>query len=133
MIRRELTRFTLVGLTAVAIAYVIYRLFLKAGLDVNLANAIAYITGTHISFFLRINPGHFSMLHAADVVGRFALLHLGSLVANVVVNWIALSLLIGASLAAIELAFLAGISTSTIINFCGMKFFVFSAPASSDA
>ncbi len=132
MIRRELTRFTLVGITAVAIAYVIYRLFLKAGLDVNLANTIAYVTGTTFSFFANKSWTFFNVASAVDVVGRFALLHLGSLVANVVVNWIVLSLLIGASLA-IELAFLAGISASTIINFCGMKFFVFSAPASSDA
>jgi putative flippase GtrA len=132
MIGRELARFTLVGITAVAIAYVIYRIFLKVGLDVSLANGIAYITGTTFSFFANKSWTFFNAASPTDVIGKFALLHFGSLVANVVVNWVALSLLLGMSLA-IELAFLAGISTSTIINFCGMKFFVFSAPVSSDA
>ena len=132
MIGRELARFTLVGITAVAIAYVIYRIFLKVGLDVSLANGIAYITGTTFSFFANKSWTFFNAASATDVIGKFALLHFGSLVANVVVNWVALSLLLGMSLA-IELAFLAGISTSTIINFCGMKFFVFSAPVSSEA
>lgn len=132
MIGRELARFTLVGITAVAIAYVIYRIFLKAGLDVGLANGIAYIMGTTFSFFANKSWTFFNAASAMDIIGKFAVLHFGSLVANVIVNWVALSLFSGMSFA-IEVSFLAGISASTIINFCGMKFFVFSAPVRSEA
>lgn len=132
MIRRELPRFGLVGITAVAFAYVIYRILLLADINVNIANGIGYITGTTFSFFANKSWTFLSASPAVNVIGRFVVLHMGSLVANVLVNWIALFLLIDYPFA-IGLAFLAGIFVSTIINFMGMKFFVFLAPVSSDA
>lgn len=132
MIRRELPRFGLVGITAVGFAYVVYRILLLAGINVNIANGIAYITGTAFSFFANKSWTFLNASPAVNVIGRFVVLHMGSLVANVLVNWIALFLLIDQPFA-IGLAFLAGIFVSTIINFMGMKFFVFLAPVSSNA
>lgn len=131
MIRRELPRFMLVGITAVVIAYVIYRILLLSSINVNWANGVGYVTGTAFSFFANKSWTFFSVGPAVNVIGKFVVLHIGSLIANILVNWFVLSLLIGKPLA-IELAFSAGIFVSTIINFIGMKFFVFFNSVSSD-
>ena len=126
MIRRELLRFVLVGITAVALAYMIYRSLLLLGISVNIANGVGYIAGTTLSFFANKTWTFLNDASVSHTIGKFVVLHVGSLIANVLVNSIVLSLLINQPYS-VGLAFLSGIVVSTAINFTGMKFFVFSA------
>lgn len=126
MIRRELLRFALVGIAAVALAYVIYRGLLLLGVSVNMANGIAYVVGTMLSFVANKTWTFLNDASISHSIGKFVVLHVGSLLANILVNATALSLLIN-KLYSVELAFLSGIAVSTVVNFIGMKFFVFPA------
>lgn len=126
MIRQELIRFVLVGITAVALAYVIYRGLLLVDVNVNIANGIAYIAATTLSFFANKTWTFLNNATISHTIGRFVALHVGSLIANVFVNSIVLSWLIDQPFS-VGLAFLSAIAVSTVINFTGMKFFVFSA------
>lgn len=125
MIRQQMTRFVLVGVTAVALAYVIYRGLLLVGVNVNIANAIAYIAATALSFFANRTWTFLNNATISDTIGKFVALHVCSLIANVLVNSVVLSWLIDQPFS-VGLAFLTAIAVSTAINFTGMKFLVFS-------
>jgi putative flippase GtrA len=124
VIKKELFRFALVGISTVAIAYMIYRGLASLGLDKNISNGTAYACGVFLSFFAN-KTWTFNSANNSHTSFRFLLLHCGSLFACVSINAIAYHLL-GALTYKFEIAFLLSIMTSTLINFVGMKFYVFS-------
>lgn len=125
MIKRELSRFFLVGITAVALAYSIYYGLLLEGTHVNIANGIGYVGGTAFSFFANKSWTFLNNAPTSKLIGKFTLLHIGSLFANVSTNWTVL-IFLGNAQYSIQVAFISGIVISTVINFIGMKIFVFS-------
>lgn len=126
MIRRELGFFVLNGLISVAIAYAVYRGLVANGLGIVAANGIAYITGMTYGFLANKKLSfRDSSLVSANKVGRYALLHTFTLLVNVGINSMALDAthsIPGNML----VSFLMAISVSTILNFIGLKYWVFS-------
>jgi putative flippase GtrA len=123
MIAREIFRFTLVGTSTVVVAYIIYLSLTSLGLDIDIANGLAYTCGVFISFFAN-KSWTFNSSHNSLTVLRFLALHVASLFSCVLINALAYDLFAGIAYQ-FEIAFLLGIMTSTVINFSGMKFFVF--------
>ena len=132
MIKRELIIFLIVGSLTVVVDFLSYRGLVWSNLmGVDLAKAIGFLTGTVFAYFAnRIwTFGH--KAHAPGSAWRFAVLYTITLSANVLVNALALEILGDESLA-IQLAFLLATAVSAMLNFIGMKVFVFRSNSASE-
>ena len=124
MIRRELAVFLVVGVTTVLIDYCTYRGLAWGGVAVDVAKAAGFLTGTVFAYVANKAWTFGHARHAPGSLWRFALLYALTLGANVLINATALRALAGARFA-VQAAFLLATGTSAILNFLGMKFFVF--------
>lgn len=125
MIKRELGTFLLVGGATVLIDFVTYRgLIGYQVMAVAMAKAVSFIVGTLFAYFAnRVwTFGHRSP--ASGSAWRFSVLYASTLGANILVNFIALTVMSN-SVAAVQLAFFLATGASAALNFLGMKFFVF--------
>jgi putative flippase GtrA len=125
VIKKEIFRFAIVGISTVAIGYLIYRCLSYLGLNKEISNGIAYCCGVVISFFAN-RSWTFNSESSSSITLRFLYLHGASLLACVFINSTAYYLLAETPFK-FEIAFLFGIMTSTLMNFIGMKFFVFTS------
>jgi putative flippase GtrA len=133
MIRRELLVFLVVGSLTVLLDFLSYRCLLWTGwTTTGAAKAAGFIIGTVFAYFANraFTFGH--RTHAPGSAWRFALLYAVSLAANVGVNALVLGLLAGMTLA-VQGAFLVATGVSTVLNFLGMKLFVFRDRTSLEA
>jgi putative flippase GtrA len=125
MIRRELLVFLVVGSLTVLLDFLSYRCLLWTGwTGTGTAKAAGFITGTVFAYFANRTFTFGHRTHAPGSAWRFALLYAVSLGANVGVNALALSVLAGMAMA-VQGAFLVATGVSTVLNFLGMKWFVF--------
>lgn len=133
MIRRELGFFVGNGIISVAIAYGVYRGLVASGLMIELANGIAYLAGMAYGFIAnkRLTFRDEDAISTGKVA-RYALLHTGTLLVNVGVNSAMLGILRGLP-GDLPAAFLAAIAVSTILNFLGLKCWVFKQSADASA
>ncbi|WP_248744759.1 GtrA family protein [Pseudomonas sp. MWU12-2037] len=132
MIKRELAVFLVVGSLTVLIDFLTYRgLVWSAWMDVDLAKAAGFLTGTLFAYFANRVWTFGQQAHAPGSVWRFALLYAITLSANVLVNAGCLSLFSSVSIT-VQLAFLIATGVSAVLNFLGMKLFVFKASASTE-
>ena len=126
MIRQELIRFLLVGVTTVLVDFLTYQALLWAAvLDIDMAKALAFFTGT---MFAYVANRHVTFAHRQPVRAsalRFGLLYALTLGLNVGVNHL-LRQSLPSSVWAIHIAFLVATALSATTNFLGMKFLVFS-------
>jgi putative flippase GtrA len=125
MIKHELVIFLFVGILTVLIDFVTYSGLMWINLlGLDMAKAVGFVAGTIFAYFAnRIwTFGH--KTHAPGSAGRFIVLYAMSLGANVWVNAFALGLLAPVMLA-VEMAFLLATGVSAVLNFLGMKWFVF--------
>ncbi len=125
MIRRELIVFLFVGCTAVAIDYMIYRTLLWSVVPYsNAAKAIAFVGGALFAFAANRSWtfGHFSNIRVSLL--RFVIVYAVTLGANVAINALVLQYF-GTMAYAYNIAFLVATGTSAVLNFVGMKFYVF--------
>ena len=132
MIRRELSIFLIVGSLTVLVDYLSYSSLVWSGLlGIDIAKATGFLVGTLFAYFAnRIwTFGH--KTHAPGSAWRFSLLYAATLVANVLINALALSVLSDVT-TAIQMAFLLATGVSSILNFLGMKLFVFNARSTSE-
>lgn len=130
MIRREVSLFLIVGGTTVLVDFASYQLLLLSGvLDIDFAKATSFLIGTIFAYFANRfwTFSHKSPAHRS--IARFAVLYASTLAVNVGVNALALQWYQG--IGAIQLAFLFATGTSAVLNFIGMKFFVFNHPGTS--
>ena len=129
MIRRELAFFTVNGVLAVLVTYVVYRGLVGCGLPVGPANGVGYASGMLYGFFANRSMAFRdrASIHGTQVA-RYLLLYLGTLLANVAVNSALLAALRGVR-GDVQLAFLAAIAVSATLNFLGLKFLVFNRGA----
>jgi putative flippase GtrA len=129
MIKRQLAVFLVVGSLTVLIDFLIYRCLVWTGwVDIHPAKAIGFLSGTLFAYFANRIWTFGYKEHVPGSAWRFALLYAFSLSANVLVNSSCLTLL-GNLPIAVQGAFLIATGTSTVLNFLGMKLFVFKASA----
>lgn len=125
MIRPQLLIFLLVGCLTVIIDYAVYQyLAVFWELGINIAKGLSFFSGTVFSyianrFWTFKNKGRY-----LGSIYRFTLLYLSTCAINIMVNAVVLSffsnlLFIG------YLAFTIATFCSSMLNFLGMKFFVF--------
>lgn len=125
MIKRQLAVFLLVGSLTVLIDFLTYRSLVWTGwMNIALAKAIGFLTGTLFAYFANKVWTFDRQEHAPGSVWRFVLLYAITLSANVQVNSGSLALLSPISIA-VQVAFLIATGVSAVLNFLGMKLFVF--------
>ena len=124
MIRKEARIFLVVGTLTVLVDFLVYHLFLWVGGAYALAKATGFIGGTIFAYFVnrRWTFGHTQ--HLPNSAVRFALLYAATLGANVIINAGVLKITL-ASPWGVHIAFLVATGVSALLNFFGMKFFVF--------
>lgn len=133
--KKQINRFIIVGIGAVIIDFLTYKLFLGF-LTYSVSKTLSFISG---AFFAYIANKFFTFekhKYCHKEISRFIVLYLGTLIANVLVNKISLITLFvilnyfqmpsdDYRNIIIFCAFLAATGTSTILNFLGQKFWVF--------
>lgn len=133
MIKREISRFLVVGSMTVMTDYLIYRALQWADLiTIDLSKAIGFIAGTLFAYF----ANRFWTFNQVQSVLcsplRFAQLYGLTLVVNVAANSAFLIILAG-FLQTIEIAFVLATGISAILNFLGMKYYVFKNSSKGNA
>lgn len=125
MIKKELTAFIVVGILTVLIDLAVYRGFVLFDLlQINGAKAMGFVAGMIFSYFSHKAWTFSHKHHKSGAAWRYVLLYASTLGVNVVVNAYAL-LIVNEFEYAVLLAFLLATGFSTVLNFIGMKYFVF--------
>ena len=117
--KQELLRFLLTGMTAVATDLCSYYLLMST-IDIDAAKAISFILGSVIAFFMNKMWTFESNSKIGSTVIQFSLLYSATFLANVAVNHLLMKWN-----TEMMIAFLFATATSTVLNFIGMKFWVF--------
>lgn len=125
MIKRQLGLFLVIGIVTVVVDFSSYRILSELKLmDIDMAKAAGFLIGTLLAYCANRfwTFGHKS--HKPGSAWRFMVLYASTLLLNVLINSLALQLL-DDRVTSIQLAFLAATGFSALLNFLGMKFFVF--------
>lgn len=132
MIKHELGVFLVVGSLTVLFDFLTYRGLVWTGwFSVDLAKALGFLGGTLFAYFANRVWTFGHQEHAPGCVWRFALLYTITLSANVLINAGCLALFSAMSIA-VQAAFLVATGVSAVLNFLGMKLFVFRASPLSE-
>jgi putative flippase GtrA len=133
LIRRQIAVFLIVGSLAVLIDFSTYHTLLWSSLVyISIAKAGGFLTGTIFAYFANKIWTFNQHRHATGSILRFTLLYVATLVINVAVNALVLRVMHGMSFA-FNVAFLFATGTSAVLNFIGMKFFVFKPHATRES
>lgn len=125
MIGRQHVVFLAVGFLTVAIDLLAYRCLLWTGIvGAGLAKAVSFLVGTNFAYFANRAWTFNEQPHAPGSALRFSLLYAVTLGANVAVNAAVLWLLAGNPVA-VSMGFLVATAVSALLNFLGMRLFVF--------
>ncbi|WP_394884850.1 GtrA family protein [Clostridium butyricum] len=119
---KELFRFLIGGGSAVITDYLIYVILLSISMDISIAKTISFICGSIVGFIINKLWTFESKSFKKAEVGKYATFYSITAVINSLVNNLVLSL-IGMQ----SFAFLCATGISTVLNFLGQKFFVFSS------
>jgi putative flippase GtrA len=126
--QKQILKFLLVGGTTVGIDYLTYSALLWAGLSIDLAKLLSFLTGTLFAYMANraftFAGGTTPPPKGQDVFVRFLIVYVITMVINVALNHGILSLY-GSEEWGLTLAFLVATGTSATLNFLGMKFIVF--------
>lgn len=117
---KEIWKFLVGGGSAVLTDAVAYAL-LKQYIDLSVAKAVSYISGATVGFIINKKWTFESKYFKISEVIKYVVLYAFSAFANTVVNRLVLHLI-----PSVSFAFLCATGVSTVINFLGQKFFVFS-------
>jgi putative flippase GtrA len=125
MLSRQLSLFILFGFATVAVDSFTYSVLLYFfQLSIANAKAVGFLTGTFFAYIVNKRWTFSNQIIRPRSYQRFFVLYASTLLVNVYVNHVILYLLNGFSFS-IEIAFLFATMVSAILNFLGMKFFVF--------
>jgi len=119
MIKREIVIFLFVGIATVLVDFLTYHGLMKAGFIPILAKTAGFLAGTLFSYFANKFWTFGQKTYVAGSVWRFSLLYITTLFVNVFINSTALKF------TSISVSFLAATGISAVLNFLGMRFFVF--------
>ncbi len=133
MIRRELARFLLVGSLTVLLDFLVYSGLLSWHvLATDPAKGLSFITGTLFAYVANRFWTFDNRQPAPGSAPRFILVYGATLMTNVAINAVMLTLLRGplefislANQHAVGLAFLVATTVSATLNFVGMRTWVF--------
>ena len=132
LIKRELSIFLIVGLLTVGIDFSIYRGFIYLqpfGLDsINIAKGFSFISGTIFAYFANRFWTFNQQITGAGSVLRFVVVYISGLIANITINYLYIKWFSSPAFAleySLLIAFILATSVSALLNFIGMKFFVF--------
>lgn len=118
---KELLRFLVGGGSAVLTDYLVYRLLLSADMDISLAKGMSFVGGSIVGFIINKYWTFESKYFKVKEIFRYVILYATTALINALVNNITLSII------DIQIiGFLAATGVSTVLNFLGQKFFVFS-------
>uniref|UniRef100_UPI004047271C GtrA family protein n=1 Tax=Flavobacterium sp. TaxID=239 RepID=UPI004047271C len=125
LIRRELQVFLVVGILTVLIDLTAYKsLLLYFDFTVNLAKGCGFLIGTLFSYVANRIWTFQNQVFVSGALYRFLPLYFSTLVINIAVN--SLILMAFNYISLIDyIAFIVATACSAILNFLGMKFFVF--------
>lgn len=124
MLNREMMIFSVVGSLTVLLDFTIYHALAQHLFNVDLAKIIGFITGTLFSYVANRFWTFGRKQQRSGSLWRFILLYIITCMTNTLINASALSLLPHTSIT-IMLAFLLATAVSALLNFLGMKKFVF--------
>lgn len=117
--KKELFRFVVIGCTSVFIDFIIYYL-LSTFIETYIAKSISFLCGSVVSYFLN----KYWTFEASKKINRdwlkFSLLYMSTLLINTGMNMLVLKIT-----DVYLLAFLFATGVSTVLNFIGMKWWVF--------
>ena len=120
LIKKELKRFLVSGVCAVATDMITYYILLNF-LSHNISKGISFLLGTVVAYLLNKYWTFEKQQKSYSEMFQFGILYSFTLVANVLVNKIVLDL----SDNTIILGFIVATGVSTILNFVGQKWWVF--------
>ncbi len=118
--KQQTSRFLLVGLTAVAVDWLVYSLLIHQ-LSYPVAKSLSFIAGSFVSYFANKFWTFEQKERNHREVGQFVSLYIFTLAMNTIVNSVVLNFF--PSL--VFFAYLCATATSTILNFVGQKYWVF--------
>ncbi len=121
---KEIRYFLIIGILTVLIDYLVYFLSRKFFIDISHAKAFGFISGTVFAFLANRNITFKNHNNIWRHLYKFLILYIGTLFINVTINNSLLNWLSDFQYK-VQLSFLIATSTSAIINFVGMKYFVF--------
>ena len=125
VIKSQLLIFLFVGGCTVALDFVVYRVLNTFEyINIEVAKATGFIVGTIFSYFTNRFWTFRAKVNVSGSFQRFLILYISTLCINVSLNSIGLHFLAGFNFV-IQTAFFLATGTSAILNFLGMKFFVF--------
>ncbi len=116
--------FVIVGILTVLIDYLVYSLSKNLIINTTQAKAFGFISGTVFAFLANRNITFKNHDNIWGHLYKFLILYSGSLFINVTINNSLLNWFTDFQYK-VQLSFLISTSTSAIINFIGMKYFVF--------
>jgi putative flippase GtrA len=115
--------FLAVGITAVSIDAFVYSFLITTPLNINFSKGLSALCGASFAYVANRRVT-FRSDHSTRAMVRFFILYITSFSANIAVNALSLRLLQGFRFQ-IAPAFVAATATSTVMNFVGMKLWVF--------
>jgi putative flippase GtrA len=125
MIKKEFYIFLLIGSLTTLVDYLTYLGIIKIGpIDIKHAKGIGFITGAIFSYFANRIWTFSIRSHSLKNIWRFAALYFLTFVANIYINSGILNIL-NSHQSSVPIAFLIATGFSAVLNFLGMKFFVF--------
>ena len=125
MIKRELATFLIVGGLTVLVDFLCYRALIGFDVfDTNMAKATGFLIGTLFAYFANRFWTFGHKPHIPGSAWRFVALYLCTLGANVLVNSYTLKIL-NNPIKTMQAAFFLATAVSAVLNFIGMKYFVF--------
>jgi len=125
MIKKEIRTFLVVGTLTVCVDFIFYQLLLHTEvLPLSIAKALGFIAGTVFAYFAN---RYWTFNHRSPSSGsivRFYVLYGLTLLVNVLTNALIIKALPSLDLA-VYLAFIVATGLSAVLNFIGLKKFVF--------
>ena len=124
LLKTEINRFLMVGITIVLIDLLVYSLLLFLELDTYISKGISFNVAALFSFYANKYFTFRSYTKSSFMFFLFLILYLMTLSINVSLNEIVLSF-IGDSMLSFSIAYVIAISISATTNFLGMKYIIF--------
>lgn len=127
MIKREIVIFIFAGMLTVFVDFLTYQGLMKTEfIPIYVAKTAGFLAGTLFSYFANRFWTFGQKIYVAGSAWRFSLLYITTLLVNVVINSAALNF------TSALISFLVATGVSAVLNFLGMKFFVFKTTGVSE-